>query len=77
MRNIVRKYGSRVALVGSGLLAASQAAFAEIPAAFTTAVTDMTEDGAGMGAALVGVAAAVGVALLAVSYVKKIRGAAK
>ena len=52
-------------------------AFAAVPADFTQAVTDMKADGVAMGGALVGVAAAVGVALLAVAYVKKIRGAAK
>jgi len=72
MRNI-RSLG--LAALGFGGLVGS--ALADVPTAFTTAITDMTADGTAMGGALVGVAAAVAVVLLAVSYVKKIRGAAK
>ena len=68
---------NRLLVLGGGLLATVGSAFAAVPAAFTDAVTDMTADGVSMGGALVGVAAAVGIGLLAVSYVKKIRGAAK
>lgn len=72
MRNL-KVLGASVALS----LGSIGSAFSAVPAAFTTAVTDMSADGASMGGALVGVAAVVGVALLAVAYVKKIRGAAK
>lgn len=55
---------------------ASVSSFAAADAAFTSAVTTVTTDIATYGGALVGVAA-VGVAfMVAMKYVKKIRGAA-
>lgn len=77
MRNISRKYGPRIAAFGTTLFVGVGSALAAVPAAFDTAITDMTADGVSMGGSLVGVSAAVGVALLAVAYVKKIRSAAK
>lgn len=56
------------------LLGAPLAALAQVPAAFTTAVTDATADGAAMATALVGVAAAVVVVMIAVKFVKRLRG---
>lgn len=56
------------------LLGAPLAALAQVPSAFTTAVTDATADGAAMATALVGVAAAVVVVMIAVKFVKRLRG---
>lgn len=64
---------SRLALV-TGLSLASASALAEVPAAFTTAVTDITTDGAAMAAALVGVAAAIVVVMIALKFVKRLKG---
>lgn len=50
-------------------------ALAQVPAAFTTAITDATADGAAMAAALIGLAAAVVVVMIGVKFVKRIRGA--
>lgn len=50
-------------------------AFAAVPAAFTTAVTDVTADGVGMAGALVGIAAAVVALMIAIKFVKRIKGA--
>lgn len=50
-------------------------ALAQVPAAFTTAVTDATADGAAMAAALIGIAAAIVVVMIGVKFVKRIRGA--
>lgn len=73
MRNISLKYGPRLAALGSALVAGSS--FAAVPAAFTTAVTDATTDGAAMAVALLGVAAAVVVVMIALKFVKRIKGA--
>jgi len=65
----------KIAVVGA-LVGASVSAFAEGSAAFTTAVSTVTGDVASYGAALVGVSA-VGVGfMVAMKFVKKIRGAA-
>lgn len=50
-------------------------ALAQVPAAFTTAVTDATADGAAMAAALIGIAAAIVVVMIGVKFVKRIKGA--
>lgn len=63
--------------VGALIVGSAGGASAAVPEAFTTAVTNMTTDGSAMALALVGVAAAVQVVLLAVSYVRKIKSAAK
>jgi len=64
----------RFGVVGSlGLLPGF--ALAQVPAAFTTAVTDATADGAAMAAALIGIAAAIVVVMIGVKFVKRIRGA--
>lgn len=65
---------SRLAL-GSALILSTGSVFAAPPAAFTTAVTDITADGAAMAGALVGVAAAVVVVMIAMKFVKRLRGA--
>jgi hypothetical protein len=61
---------------GAGSLALLPlAAFADVPAAFTTAVTSATTDGAAMAGALIGIAAAIVVVMIAVKFVKRIRSA--
>jgi hypothetical protein len=57
------------------LLALSAPVFAQ-DAAFTTAVTGITADVTSYGGTLVGVAAISVVFMIAIKYVKKIRGAA-
>lgn len=73
MRNIVRKYGPRVAALGTGF-GAYGLALADVPAAFTDAVADATADGAAMAAALIGVAAAIVVVMIGVKFVKRLKG---
>ena len=63
----------RLALV-TGLSLASASALADVPTAFTTAVTDITTDGAAMAGALVGVAAAIVVVMIALKFVKRLKG---
>ncbi|ODU08180.1 MAG: hypothetical protein ABS84_14090 [Rubrivivax sp. SCN 71-131] len=71
----IRNGWQRVA-VGAAGLGASGLALADDPTAFEAAVTSVTTDIGAYGAALVGVAA-VGVGfMVAMKYVKKIRGAA-
>jgi len=53
----------------------STAAFADVPAAFTTAVTSATTDGAAMATALVGVAAAIVIVMIALKFVKRLKSA--
>lgn len=60
---------------GAGLLSLAGVAAADVPAAFTTAVTSATTDGAAMAAALIGIAAAVVVVMIGVKFVKRIKGA--
>jgi hypothetical protein len=61
---------------GLGALALSPTlALAQVPAAFSSAVTSATTDGAAMAAALIGLAAAVVVVMIGVKFVKRIRGA--
>jgi len=50
-------------------------ALAEAPASFTAAVTSVTASGIAMAGALVGVAAAVVVVMIAMKFVKRLRGA--
>jgi len=64
---------SRIAALS--LLPLSGFALADVPVAFTTAVTDATADGADMATALLGVAAAVVVVMIALKFVKRIKGA--
>jgi hypothetical protein len=62
--------------VGLGSLAlAPGLALAQVPAAFTSAISSATTDGAAMAAALIGLAAAVVVVMIGVKFVKRIRGA--
>lgn len=63
------------AALGAGLLGGVGSALAAPPEAFTTAVTTITADGASMAGALVGVAAAVVVVMIAVKFVKRLKGA--
>lgn len=63
----------RAGLAALGL-ASSFGALAAPPAAFTTAVTDITADGATMAGALVGVAAAIVVIMIALKFVKRLKG---
>lgn len=65
---------NRLALV-MGLSLASASAFADVPAAFTTAVTDITTDGAAMAGSLVAVAGAIVVVMIALKFVKRLKGA--
>lgn len=65
----------RLNLLGLLALALPGLAFAQVPAAFTTAVADATTDGAAMAGALIGVAAAIVVVMIGVKFVKRIRGA--
>jgi len=64
----------RGGLLALGSLVAGSA-LAAVPAAFTTAITDVTADGASMAGALVGVAAAIVVVMIAVKFVKRLKGA--
>ena len=64
---------NRLALV-TGLSLASASALADVPTAFTTAVTGITTDGAAMAGALVGVAAAIVVVMIALKFVKRLKG---
>lgn len=71
---LIRRYGVPVGLlVGTG---AAMAQHAGGSAAFNQAVASATADIASYGAALVGVAAVGVVFMIAIKYVKKIRGAA-
>jgi hypothetical protein len=65
----------RRAGLGAVLLGGSTAALADVPAAFTTAVSSATTDGAAMAAALIGIAAAVVIVMIGVKFVKRIKGA--
>jgi hypothetical protein len=65
---------ARLALISAAVLPV--ASFAAADAAFTGAVTTVTADIAIYGAALVGVAAVGVTFMIAMKYVKKIRGAA-
>ncbi|MCX7814790.1 MAG: hypothetical protein N2256_04790 [Tepidimonas ignava] len=74
MKTLIRRYGVPVGLlVGTGAAMAQQSGGSS---AFNQAVTAATSDIASYGAALVGVAAAGVVFMIAIKYVKKIRGAA-
>jgi hypothetical protein len=64
----------RWAVVALPLVGFSAASFAAVPVAFTTAVTDVTADGAAMAGALVGVAAAVVIVMIAVKFVRRLKG---
>jgi len=67
---------NRLKLASAGaLLALPALSFAAVPASFTTAVTDITADGVSMAGALAGVAAAVVVVMIAVKFVKRLKGA--
>lgn len=71
----MKKTAVALGIVGSSLLVAGSA-MAAASAEFTTAVTTVTADVATYGGALVGVAA-VGVGfMIAIKYIRKIRGAA-
>lgn len=72
----IRNGWQRVAVGAAGLVASGLALAEGEPTAFEAAVTSVTTDIGAYGAALVGVAA-VGVGfMVAMKYVKKIRGAA-
>lgn len=74
MKTLIRRYGVPVALlVGTGAAMAQEAGGS---VAFNQAVTAATADIASYGGALVGVAATGVVFMIAIKYVKKIRGAA-
>lgn len=61
---------------GAGLAALLPfAAMADVPAAYTTAITAATTDGAAMAGALLGVAAAIVVVMIGVKFVKRIKSA--
>lgn len=65
---------TRCAIGGAFLGGITLPAFAAVPAAFTTAVSDVTSDGAAMAGALLGVAAAVVVVMIALKFVKRLKG---
>lgn len=73
MRNLSLKYGPRLAALGAGVLPV--VSFAEVPAAFTGAITDATADGAAMAVALLGVTAAVVLVMIGIKFIKRIKGA--
>jgi len=75
MRNILNGYGSRLATLGSLALFSAGSAFAAVPAAYTDAIDDATTDGAAMAGSLLGVAAAIVVVMIALKFVKRIKGA--
>jgi len=57
------------------LSAVAVSSFAAVPAAYTDAITDATTDGAAMAGALLGVAAAIVVVMIALKFIKRIKGA--
>jgi len=67
---------SKIGAVGAALLALPTVVLAEVPAAFTTAVTGATSDGVDMAEALMGMAAAFVVVYLGIKFIKKIKGVA-
>lgn len=67
---------SKIAAIGGSLALLPAIALAEVPAAFTTAVTGATADGVDMAEALMGMAAAFVVVYLGIKFVKKIKSAA-
>lgn len=74
MKTLIRRYGVPVGLlVGTGAAMAQESGGS---AAFNQAVAAASADIATYGAALVGVAAVGVVFMVAIKYVKKIRGAA-
>jgi hypothetical protein len=75
MRNLSLKYGPRLAALGGAGLALVGQAQAAVPAAFTDAIDDATTDGAAMAGSLLGVAAAVVIVMIALKFVKRIKGA--
>jgi len=75
MRNLSLKYGPRLAALGSALTFAAGSAFAAVPAAYTDAIDAATTDGAAMAVSLLGVAAAIVVVMIALKFVKRIKGA--
>lgn len=75
MRNLSLKYGPRVAAFSTLLGGFVGSALAAVPAAFTDAIDDATTDGAAMASALLGVAAAVVIVMIALKFVKRIKGA--
>lgn len=72
MKNVAQKLSA----LGLGLLVSAGAMAQEAADPFTTAVTEVTAKIGTYGAALVGLAAAGVVFMIAIKYVKKIRGAA-
>lgn len=63
------------AVVGASLGALALPVMAAVPEAFTDAVADATTDGAAMATALLGVAAAVVIVMIALKFIKRLRGA--
>jgi len=59
----------------AGLSALAGSTFAAVPTAYTEAITDATTDGAAMAGSLLGVAAAIVVVMIALKFVKRIKGA--
>jgi hypothetical protein len=66
---------NRLALVTGLGVGAVAPAFAAVPTAFTDAIGDATTDGAAMATALLGVAASVVIVMIALKFVKRIKGA--
>jgi len=67
---------ARLSALGTGLLVSASVFAQEATDPFSTAVTEVTGKISTYGAALVGLSAAGVVFMIAIKYVKKIRGAA-
>lgn len=65
---------TRLALVAA-LSGAAGLAHAQVPPAFTAAVSSATTDGAAMAGSLVAVAAAIVIVMIAMKFVKRLKGA--
>lgn len=70
---VFRQRAARPLGLGAVGALGSSVALAEVPAAFTSAVTDITTNGTAMAGALVGVAAAVVVVMIALKFVKRLK----
>lgn len=66
---------ARLSAIGTGLVLLAGQSFAAVPEAYTDAITDATTDGAAMAGSLLGVAAAIVVVMIALKFVKRIKGA--
>jgi len=70
----LRSLRARALVVPGVLLGGVTSALAAPPQAFTDAISDATTDGVAMATALLGVAAAIVLVMVAVKFIKRIRG---